>query len=257
MLKDYFIKQGIKEAEIEKFIRTNFPMGDYSKIELQRTPLGIKIIVHTNKPGKIIGRGGKNINDITDAIKKNFSLENPQLDVKAIKNPNLDAKIVAKQISSALERGYNYKKIGNLTVKRIMNSGAIGTEIIISGRISGSKGLRGRFTEGYLKHCGHPAKELVDYGFEEANTRPGKIGVKVKIMKEFMDITGKKRGKFEKEKIVTAEEELIEEKLKESEKVKKAVESKKKVKKKVKRKPLEKVASKSDDKNIKKLPTKK
>jgi small subunit ribosomal protein S3 len=199
MLKDYFIKQGIKETEIEKFIRTQFPFGDYSRTELQRTPLGIKIIIYTNKPGRIIGRGGKNINEITEMIKKRFGLENPQIDVKAVRNANLDAMIVAKQIASAIERGYNYKKIGNLAMRRVMDAGAIGVEIIISGRLTGAggKSLTGKFIEGYLKHCGQPAKDLVDYGFDEANTKPGKVGIKVKIMKEFMDITGEIRKTVE------------------------------------------------------------
>ena len=202
MLKDFFISHGIREVEIQKFIRTQFPSGDYSKMELQRTPLGIKIVIYTNKPGRIIGRGGKNINEITDALKLRFGLENPQVDIKSIRNPNLDAKIVAKQIASALERGYNYKKIGNLTLKRIMDSGAIGAEIIISGKLGGGKGVMSKFIDGYIKHSGQPAKELVDYGFEEANTKPGKIGIQVKIMKEFRDITGNIVGKKpEKEKI--------------------------------------------------------
>ncbi len=198
-MKEFFVKQGIKEAQIEEFIRTTFPLGDYSRTELQRTPLGIKIIIYTNKPGRIIGRGGKNINEITEAIKKRFDLENPQVDVKIIENPNLDAKIVAKQTSSALEKGYNYKKIGNLTIKRIMSAGAIGAEIIISGKLGGSKGLTSKFTAGYLKHSGMPSKELVDVGFEEAQTRPGKIGVRVKIMREFEDISGERRRTREPE----------------------------------------------------------
>ncbi|MFH1445394.1 MAG: 30S ribosomal protein S3 [Nanoarchaeota archaeon] len=254
MLNQYFIKQGIKEAEIEKFIRKEFPMGDYSKIELQRTPIGIKIVIHTNKPGKIIGRGGSNINDITEAVKKRFELENPQVDVKMVKNPDLDAKIVAKQISSALEKGYNYKKIGNLTIKRIMDAGAVGAEILISGRISGSKGMKGRFNQGYLKHCGYPAKELVDYGFEEANTRPGKIGVKVKIMKQFMDITGELRNKVEPvRESAKKEEDLIEEKMegvKISKKPSKKI-AKKSAKKDVKKRPLERADSKTSERNKK------
>ena len=190
MLKRYFINQGLKEVEIEKFIRENFPLGDYSRTELQRTPLGIKIVIYTNKPGRIIGKGGKNINEMTEAIKKKFGLENPQLDVKPIENPDLDAKIVAKQIASALERGYNHKKIGNMALKRIMDAGAIGAMIKISGRITTGKAMTSKFIAGYLKHCGQPAKELVDIGFEEANTKPGKIGVTVKIMKKWMDLDG-------------------------------------------------------------------
>jgi small subunit ribosomal protein S3 len=194
MLKDYFIKQGIKEAQIEEFIRKNFPLGDYSRTELQRTPLGIKIVIHTNKPGRIIGRGGQNINEMTEAIKKHFNLENPQLDVKKIENPNLDASIVAKQIASALEKGFNYKKIGNLTVKRVMDSGAMGVQIVISGKLGGGKGAVAKFIKGYLKHSGDTREKLVDEGFEEALTKPGKIGVKVMIMKEFRDITGRIRN---------------------------------------------------------------
>ena len=108
MLKKYFVKQGIKEAEIEEYIRTAFPLGDYSRTELQRTPLGIKVVIYTNKPGRIIGKGGKNINDITEGIKKRFDLENPQVDVKMVENPNLDARIIAKQITSALPPAQGY-----------------------------------------------------------------------------------------------------------------------------------------------------
>jgi small subunit ribosomal protein S3 len=190
MLKRYFVKQSVKEASIEDFIRKEFPLGDYSKIELQSTPLGIKIIIYTNKPGKIIGRGGRNIDMITESLKRRFELENPQIDVKEIRDPDLDARIVAKQIKSALEKGYNYKKIGNLTLNRIMGAGAIGAEIVISGKVSGSKAMTAKFVEGHLKHSGEMARELVARAYEEANTRPGKIGVKVSIMRETRDILG-------------------------------------------------------------------
>lgn len=224
MLNQYFVKHAIKEMEIENFIRENFPMGDYSKIEIQRTPLGIKILIHTNKPGRIIGRSGRTINEMTDAIKAKFGLENPQLDVKTIRNPDLDAKIVAKQIVTSLEKGFNFKKIGNLTIRRIMDAGAVGAEIVISGKIGTGKGMMSKFVEGYLKHCGQPAKDLVDYGFEEANTKPGKIGVKVRIMKQYMDVDGTLREKRTKEVIETEKkgEDLLEDIEKEEVKAKEA-----------------------------------
>ena len=190
-MKKYFVSQAVKEAEVENFIRHSFPMGDYSKTELQRTPLGLKIIIYTNKPGRIIGKGGKNINDITEALREKFKIENPQVDVKSIEHPDLDAKIVAKQIASALERGFNFRKIGNLTMQRIMGAGAAGAQIVISGVLAGGKSGQGKFIAGYMKHCGQPAKDLVDYGFEIAITKRGTIGIKVKIMKSFMDVTGR------------------------------------------------------------------
>ncbi len=183
LMKSFFVDYSVRKTKIEDFIKEYFPDESYSKIELERTPLGIKIVIHTDKPGRIIGVGGRKINEMTDRLKDEFKLENPQVDVKSIEKPDLDAKIVSKKITSALERGYNYKKIGNIMLKRVMGAGAIGTEIVISGKLGGSKGRTGKFKDGYLKHCGQPAKELVDYGFYEANTRPGKIGVQVRIMK--------------------------------------------------------------------------
>ncbi len=203
LIKSFFVDYAIRKTKIEEFIRGYFPEESYSKIELERTPLGVKIIIHTDRPGRIIGAGGRKINEMTDSLKEKFKLENPQVDVKSIENPDLDAKIVAKKITSALKRGYNYKKIGNIMLKRVMDAGAIGTEIIISGKLGGSKGRRGKFTYGYLKHCGQPAKELVDYGFDEADTKPGKIGVQVRIMKSMPLIAEdleKEKDKKEKSK---------------------------------------------------------
>ncbi len=197
----YFVNQSIREVSIDAFIRQNFPATDYSDIELQRTPLGIKIVIYTHKPGRVIGRSGSKINKMSELLKNKFELDNPQLDVKSIPNPDLDAKIVAKQIRLSLERGYNYKKIGNLSIKRVMDAGAVGVEIVISGKLGGSKGRVGKFTAGYIKHCGNSAEELVGYGFEEAITKPGKIGIKVKIMKEFLDITGEVKQKAFKEEV--------------------------------------------------------
>lgn len=244
MLNKYFVSQGVKLAGIENYIRDKFPSGDYSKIELQTTPLGIKIIIYTNKPGKIIGRGGKNIDDITDSLRKEFNLENPQIDVKEISNPDLDAKIVAKQIKSAIEKGFSYKKIGNLTIKRIMEAGALGAQIIIAGKVGGGKAMSAKFIEGHIKHSGYLSKKLVDEGYEEARTRPGTIGIRVRIMVESRDITGAvirkgmeviKPTKVEKEVSEAIEEQLVEEIAEIQEEVVKPVKKKpKKAEKKIK-----------------------
>lgn len=250
MLKKYFVNQAIKEVAIEEFIKSNFPTTDYSKIELQRTPLGIKIVIYTDKPGRVIGRGGGKINEINEALKTRFKLENPQLDVKSIENPDLDPRVVAKQIKLALERGFNYKKIGNLTLKRMMDAGAIGAEIIISGKLGGSKGKTAKFIAGYLAHCGMPSEELVDHTYEQAYTKPGMIGIKVKIMREFMTITGERLEKVEEKPII--KEEFIEEVEKvEKKKVEKEPKKPKKVKKKKGAKSKKKIRKSLKIKRIK------
>ena len=126
-----------------------------------------------------------------------------KIDIKAIKNPDLDPKIVSKQIASALERGYNYKKIGNVFLKRIMDAGAIGTEIAITGTLGGNMARKAKYNQGYLKKCGDTGANLVHKGFYEAQVPRGTIGVTVKIMREFRDITGatKTKAELEAEKI--------------------------------------------------------
>ncbi len=190
MLKEYFVKLGVKEVELEEFIKTKFPAGDYSKIALNRTPLGLKVVIYTNKPGRIIGRGGRNIEVITRALKERFGMDNPQIDIKAIENPDLDSRIVAKQIASALEGGYNYKKIGNIFLKRIMDAGAVGAQIVVSGKLGGAMSRMVKFTQGHIQRAGQPSIDAVDTGFYEALPKLGKIGITVRILKEFTDITG-------------------------------------------------------------------
>jgi len=200
LMKKFFIDYSVRKMKIEEFIGKYLPEESYSKIDLERTPLGVKIIIHTDRPGRIIGAGGRKINEMTDKLKEVFKLENPQIDVKSIDRPDLDATIIAKKIASTLERGFNYKKIGNIMMKRVMDAGAVGVEIVIAGKLGGSKGRTGKFIAGYLKHCGDPARKLVEYGFEEADTKPGKIGVKVKIMKSVPVIATDKEPKKEKVK---------------------------------------------------------
>ncbi len=193
MLKEYFVKLGVKEVELEEFIKTKFPAGDYSKIVLSRTPLGLKVIIYTNKPGRIIGRGGRNIEVITRSLKERFGMENPQIDIKSIDKPDLDSRIVAKQIASALEMGYNYKKIGNIFLKRIMDAGAVGAQIVVSGKLGGAMSRMVKFTQGHIQRAGQPSIDAVDTGFYEALPKLGKIGITVRILREFTDITGEVR----------------------------------------------------------------
>jgi len=202
LTKKFFIDHALKRLEIDKFIKKYLANESYSNVELERTPLGIKIIIYTDEPGRIIGSGGRKINELTDMLKAKFKLENPQIDVKTVSNPYLDARLVAKKIVFALEKGYNYKKVGNVVLEKIMKSGAVGAEIIISGKLGGSKARTAKFISGYIQHSGKPAEDLVDSAFEEAMTKPGKIGVKVRIMKERFKIIEEKAelaGENEKE----------------------------------------------------------
>lgn len=183
-IKEKFVKNGIKKPKVEEFLRSEFERCGYSHSEIRRTPVGMRITVYANKPGLVIGKGGENINRISEELKNKFGFENPRLDVQEVKEPYKNAKIVAEEIKNALERGFNYRKIGSIMMKRVMESGAIGVEIRISGKMGTSRGRTQRFYDGYLKYSGETAKKYVDYAIAEAVTKAGSIGIKVRILKE-------------------------------------------------------------------------
>jgi len=183
-VEKYFIKEGMKEAQIEEFLKNKFDRAGYSHIDIQRTPLGTRIIVHANRPGLVIGRSGSRIKEITEQIEKKFELENPMVDVREIENPFLDSQIVAGKIAKSLERGGFYKKIANYYLKEIMRAGAIGVEIKIAGKMGGQRGRSQKFKDGYIKHSGYYADNVLDRGKAIATVKLGTIGVQVSIMKD-------------------------------------------------------------------------
>jgi small subunit ribosomal protein S3 len=201
-----FVKEGIKESQIEDFLRKRFDRAGYSRTEIQRTPLGTRIIVFANKPGLVIGRSGRRVNEITEEIKKKFGFENPLIDVREVDNPFLDAKIVANRISKALERGIHYKRVCNFYIRKVMEAGAIGVQIEASGKLAGVERSRfQKFRDGFIAHSGDYAEKLVDKGYAQATMKPGIAGIKVKIMLEAPKEFIAKKG-IEKQEIEDAPE---------------------------------------------------
>ncbi|MCD6226496.1 MAG: 30S ribosomal protein S3 [Candidatus Aenigmarchaeota archaeon] len=196
-VEKYFINEVIKEAKIEEFMKEKFDRAGYSHTIIQRTPLGTRIIVFVSRPGLVIGRSGKKIKEITEEIKEKFELENPMLDVKDVENQFLDAQLVADRIVKALERGIFYKRIANKYLESIMDAGAVGVEIKISGKLGGERGRMQKFKDGYIKHAGYYADNLVDKGFAVANLKQGIVGVQVRILKSVPEDLSLKLKKVE------------------------------------------------------------
>lgn len=184
-VEKFFVKEGIKEAQVEEFLRKKFEKAGYSHTEIQPTPLGIRIIVYAHKPGLVIGRSGRRINELMEEIKEKFGFENPLIDVKEVENPFLDANIVAKRIARAIERGINYKKVANYYLEKVIEAGAIGVNIRVSGKIGGKERSDfKKFRKGFVAHSGEYAERFVEKGSAQAMLKPGIVGVEVKIMKE-------------------------------------------------------------------------
>jgi small subunit ribosomal protein S3 len=207
-----FIGEGVKEAEVKKYLMGELKRAGLASIQIQRTPLVTRIVLHCDRPALVIGRKGSNVKAITHTIEQDFKIEKPELEIKKVEKPNLEPLIVAYRLASALERGMNSRRVGYKALQAIMRDGAKGAEITLSGKLVG-KGGRARVLKmkaGYMKKCGHPSLEQVLHGETIATCKAGTIGVGVSIVPQnthFPDeINLIKPEDFEVEEVVVAVE---------------------------------------------------
>jgi small subunit ribosomal protein S3 len=184
MQEKQFIQQGARKVRLDEFLEEELEGAGYSRSELVRTPTSTKIVVHAQRPGLVIGRGGSRIKELTEKMEKEFDFENPQIEVNEIENADSDAEVVAKSIASWLEKGGHAKRVGYTYIRRMKEAGVIGAEVEITGKLSGNRGRTEKFSFGYVKRCGNTSKDNVEKAYQLARTKPGAIGVKVRIMKE-------------------------------------------------------------------------
>lgn len=223
MIERKFVAQKLKEFKIKEFVASSLKNVGHSDTKMQRTPLGEKIVISAARPGLVVGRGGENIRQMTKVLKKKFNLENPQIEINEVQNISLDAGIMAEKIANSLERfgSSKFKGIGHKVMTDVMNAGALGIEIRISGKIPSSRAKTWRFYSGYLKKCGEIALTGVDTAFATATLKTGVIGIRVKIMGPNTKLPDDVELKEETE-------EKVEEKTEEAEKVEEKKENKKK-----------------------------
>ncbi|MFB6252445.1 MAG: 30S ribosomal protein S3 [Halobellus sp.] len=177
-----FIEDGLQRSQIDEFFADELGRAGYGGMDVAKTPMGTQIVLKAEKPGMVIGKGGKNIRKVTRELEERFDLDDPQIDVQEVDEPDLNARIVADRLANALERGWYFRKAGHTTIDRIMESGALGAEIVLSGKVTGARSRVEKFNRGYIKHNGEPAQEIVDEGQGVAVMKLGTIGVTVKII---------------------------------------------------------------------------
>jgi len=182
MIEKDFVTEGLKRTRIDEYLENELERAGYGGMEIQVTPLGTMVVVYAERPGMVIGRGGKTVRAITKNLKDNYELENPQVEVKEVDIPELNPKIMAHKIAAMLQRGMHFRRVAYSTLRRIMGSGAQGVEISISGKIRGSRSATAKFSDGYIKKCGEPATRYVNDGFATVQLKPGVLGICVRIM---------------------------------------------------------------------------
>ncbi|MBW2991160.1 30S ribosomal protein S3 [Candidatus Woesearchaeota archaeon] len=210
MIERKFINQNIKEFEIKEYIRNNLSRVGLSDVKLQRTPLGEKIIISTSRPGLVVGRSGTNITKLTQDLKKVFKLENPQIEIDEVTSIGLDANIIAEMIANSLEKfgTTRFKGVGHKAMADVMGAGALGVEILISGKVPSDRAKTWRFYQGYLKKCGDVAVSEVKVAYTVAKLKSGTLGVKVSIMTPDIELPDKIGVVKKQEEIVEKVEEV-------------------------------------------------
>jgi small subunit ribosomal protein S3 len=177
-----FLEDGIRRAMIDEYFAEELERAGYAGMEMEETPNGMKIVLSAEKPGMVIGKGGKNIRSMTEHLESNYEINDLSIDVREVEEPDLSAEIVADKLANALERGWYFRKAGQTTIENIMDAGAQGAQIIFSGKLTGARSRVEKFNRGYIKHNGEPAKTIVDEGQGRAVMPLGVIGVRVRII---------------------------------------------------------------------------
>ena len=184
MIEKKIIQDKLVEYKITEFVKSQSKDLAVKAVNFEKTPIGERITIYTSTPGLVIGREGSNIKKLTVALRNEFKFENPQIKIGEVKEAYLSAPIVAKMIANDLGRfgSQKFKLSGFKSLTRIMDAGAMGCEIKISGKLPSSRAKSWRFHKGYLKKTGYVSDFLVDKGVESVTLKTGVVGIKVQIM---------------------------------------------------------------------------
>jgi small subunit ribosomal protein S3 len=183
-LAKHFIENGIKLMQINEYLRSELVRAGFAGVDIQKTPLGVRITLKTSRPGLVIGKGGKRIQEITDVLQDRFGLEMPQIEVEEVQNPDVNAQIMAERLAYSLDRGRHFRRAGYYILRKVMDSGeARGVEIIVSGKVTSQRARTQIFRAGTMSKSGQPAQEGVDKGVAQCIQKSGTLGIIVKIMR--------------------------------------------------------------------------
>jgi len=178
----YFITESIKKTEIDEFLQKKLERAGYGGVTISKTPLGTHMVIYAMRPGLVIGRGGETIKELASILEEKFKVSNPQISVSEIEIPELNAYVVASRIASALQRGIHFRRAGFWALNQVMDAGALGAEIVISGKLRTERARFEKFRAGYLARCGEPALKYMRKAEVHVQLKPGIFGVRVKIM---------------------------------------------------------------------------
>ncbi len=213
---------------LREHLREKIKEAGFSGVDISKTPTGTRVVLHVTRPGIVIGKKGTGIRELTETLEKKFGLKNTQIKVNEIPKPELSPSVMCNRMSSHLERGTPFRRATMWTIKQIMESGAMGVQITISGKLRGDRSAFEKHTAGILPRAGHHAEVIVDEDIAHVNTPMGMIGVRIRIARKEKFVpefemtvktkkpkqvkdkkTGKMRDETELEKMARTESEII------------------------------------------------
>lgn len=200
-----FIDDLTIKHNISKFLEKRLSRAGFSRVDIQKTPMITRITVFVTNPGKVIGRGGETIDALTESMKKKFSIDNPQISVSEVRNEKLEPRLVARYLANSLERGVNARRLLHSTIREIMSNGAMGAEIIATGKLAakGAKAKQIKIRLGYLPKAGH-VTSLIDEAKVASYPKYGAIGIKVRIVQPGTKFPSRSITKIELPKSIAA-----------------------------------------------------
>ncbi len=178
-----FINRNVERQLVKNYLLEETKDAGFGGLSFTRTPEGEKILLEAEHVGRVIGTRGRIINELSKRLEEDFNLFQPKLEVAQVEEPRLNAQVMASRLASSLERGWFFRRAGHSTSQNIMDAGARGCLIILSGKISGARHRVQKFQQGHIKFCGETALELMDEGFSTAVKKLGTVGCTVRIMR--------------------------------------------------------------------------
>jgi small subunit ribosomal protein S3 len=176
------IRDNKERMAVDELLSKEFEEAGYGGITLTKTPLGAQINLYTMRPGRVIGKRGRAIKDASEKLEKKLGLVNPQITVVEIEVPELNPHIMAARVANALERGVHFRRSIFWSLRRIMDSGALGCEIILKGPIRSARARFEKVSEGYIPKAGEPSKRWLRHATIHVKQKRGILGVTVNII---------------------------------------------------------------------------
>ncbi len=176
-----FVQDRVRRMLVKEWIREEVKNAGFGGVDIVRMPLGTQVTLFVERPGLVIGKGGRRIKMLTEKLKE-FGLDNPQISVDEVEKPEFNAQLMASLLARALERGWYFRRAGYRFLYRIMEAGAKGCEIVISGKLVSERARTEKFVAGTIIHTGDAAYTAVRKGFDIAVKKLGVFGVTVRII---------------------------------------------------------------------------